>query len=169
MTAATIQASLASRTAAQAAAAAAAKAAYPNIPSMMSAPGSAANQQYPRPVQQYTRPQAQVVAPVATTTSISAPAGVSTIEAKPVLRNKAAEVTKFVPTSIVVRRDPSKKQPEPAHSSLPTYSQVASNVYQQHHQISHQQSSTGNAGTSAPTKSTDADYEKFMAEIENLL
>ena len=62
-----------------------------------------------------TSVQPAVLMAAATRTSQSfsderASSSASTIEAKPQLRNKMAEITRFVPTSLVVRRDTKSKQ-----------------------------------------------------------
>lgn len=67
----------------------------------------------------------------------------TTIEAKPQLRNLSADVTRFMPTSLRVKRDPTRK-PNKDVPVVPTVSAVT-----------------------APTK--DDAYEVFMKEMENLL
>jgi len=49
----------------------------------------------------------------------------TTIQAQPVLRNKIAEITRFVPTSLVVKRDPKKPSYSSSQSFVP--SQVTAN------------------------------------------
>ena len=43
--------------------------------------------------------------------------GATTIEAKPVLRNKMAELTRFVPSTLMVRRDQNKSRPQYQHQT----------------------------------------------------
>jgi hypothetical protein len=130
----------------------------------------------PQPVQQ--QQQQSTTATPATTT----------IEAKPVLRNKIAEITKFVPTNLIVRREQSSKNKlvSQFHSS---YSNSMSQPY---NYLSHQQqqytslnplnysssSSMKTASVSSQSeiggsiggqKSADAAYESFMKEIGDLL
>lgn len=78
----------------------------------------------------------------------------STIEAKPVLRNKVAEVTKFVPTSLVVKR-PGQESQKHEHTRPFDYGAHYEPPKQ------HVQNSS--------TKSTDAAYEEFMKEVSGLL
>jgi len=60
------------------------------------------------PPQSYSQPQ-QPLPPRSNQTQAAAePPQATTIQAKPVLRNKMAEITKFVPTSLVVKRDTKK-------------------------------------------------------------
>lgn len=67
----------------------------------------------------------------------------ATIEAKPQLRNLSADIMRFTPTSLRVKREPGKRAAKEV-SSAPTVSSVT-----------------------APTK--DDAYEVFMKEMENLL
>ncbi|RNA23733.1 WW domain-binding [Brachionus plicatilis] len=80
--------------------------------------------------------------------------GQLTIEAKPVLRNKAAEVTKFVPTSVIVKR-PGQEQPKHEHTRPYDYTS--------HYEAPKQ------TVQSSSTKSTDAAYEEFMKEVSGFL
>lgn len=79
----------------------------------------------------------------------------STIEAKPMLRNKVAEVTKFVPTSLIVKR-PGQEQQKHEHSTRPY-------DYSSHYDAPKQ------TVQASSTKSTDAAYEAFMKEVSGLL
>lgn len=79
----------------------------------------------------------------------------STIEAKPMLRNKVAEVTKFVPTSLIIKR-PGQEQQKHEHSTRPY-------DYSSHYEAPKQTVQTSS------TKSTDAAYEAFMKEVSGLL
>ena len=101
----------------------------------------------------------------------------TTIEAKPVLRNKAAESTKFVPISLLVKRDPLKKPEQASHNT--SSSNKFYDNYQQPRQVSsyhnhypasnsHKEYASSSSNTNA-TKSADADYEKFMNEIGKIL
>lgn len=69
--------------------------------------------------------------------------GGATIEAKPQLRNLSADIMRFTPTSLRVKREPGKRATKEV-SAAPTVSSVT-----------------------APTK--DDAYEVFMKEMENLL
>jgi hypothetical protein len=110
-------------------------------------------------------------------TSNAASSGLSTIEAKPVLRNKVAEVTKFVPTSLLIRRDPNKKthtsEHEHYHHTHHQQQHQAAQSSRYYDNYSHQgvaQSSNNSSNQSAKqTKSADAAYESFMKEIGGLL
>ncbi len=134
---------------------------------------SQANSQYARLQQLANKPtSAQQASGPATTT----------IEAKPVLRNKAAETTKFVPTSLLVRRDANKK-PDLYHSHqqqqqnnakksnafYDSYPSSASSYYNSSQPILTNNNNSQSSGASKNTKSTDEDYEKFMNEIGKLL
>ncbi|CAF0930213.1 unnamed protein product [Brachionus calyciflorus] len=90
----------------------------------------------------------------------------STIEAKPVLRNKVAEVTRFVPTSVIVRR--------PGHEQQQQYKQQEQTRpydYTQRSELSTSVKSNTNIiqSNSNNNKSTDAAYEDFMKEVSELL
>lgn len=108
--------------------------------------------------------------------SSAAAAGQSTIEAKPVLRNKISEVTKFVPTSLMVRRGPepaaSHKSSTPAHFSSHSSNHHNNDAYD--FMLKSQSKSSYSSARSAATgsdqsKSTDSAYASFMKEIEELL
>ncbi|KAL1452335.1 hypothetical protein MTO96_043826 [Rhipicephalus appendiculatus] len=71
------------------------------------------------------------------------PGSGATIEAKPQLRNLSADIMRFTPTSLRVKRDPAKRTTK----DVPTAPTVSS--------------------VTAPTK--DDAYELFMKEMENLL
>lgn len=100
-----------------------------------------------------------------------AAAAASTIEAKPVLRNKVGEITRFVPTSLMVRRDPNKPQAPPqnihhhAAASEPTHAHGYDFMGKNKMTIP----SANQPAAGGPTKSTDKAYESFMQEIEKLL
>jgi hypothetical protein len=76
----------------------------------------------PIQTQKYSAPPPAVVVAAPTRSAPAAAAASSysddrgpsatTIEAKPMLRNKMAEITRFVPTSLVVRRDIKSKAPQ---------------------------------------------------------
>ena len=59
----------------------------------------------PQPVQQQQQQQQQQYSQQSNTTTPAT----TTIEAKPVLRNKIAEITRFVPTNLIVRREQNSK------------------------------------------------------------
>lgn len=66
----------------------------------------------------------------------------STIEAKPLLRNKIAEVTRFVPTSLVVKRTESSAKKQPTHMQSTLSTQQMSSMQQQgpyNYMLQHQQ------------------------------
>ena len=79
--------------------------------------GSAIQAQRLPPQKYSTPPQPTVLMAAPTRTSTSAltsfnderGSSSTTIEAKPILRNKMVEITRFVPTSLVVRRDAKSK------------------------------------------------------------
>lgn len=82
----------------------------------------------------------------------------STIVAKPVLRNKIAEITKFVPTSLMVKRDSKPKLTQHREDPLSLYSNsnLPAYVPAREQQVNSKPSS-------------DVAYESFMKEINKLL
>lgn len=105
----------------------------------------------------------------------------TTIVGAPVLRNKIAELTRFVPTSVLVRRDASSKPAAKASEHADYQSRAPydymSQQQQQYASFNPLQSkasaaSSANAGTKpsgGKLASTDAAYDSFMKEIEKLL
>lgn len=79
--------------------------------------------------------------------------GSATISAQPQIRNIQAEVTKFMPTSLKVRRD----QPKAIRKKLPTKTQGISSVSSQYTSSRAMQDETGDA------------YDAFMKEMDGLL
>ena len=129
-----------------------------------------------------------------TNVDASAASQAATYEAKPILRNKLAEITKFVPTSLVVKRE-IKKPITPSSTSL-SLNQTPPNHGPYNYMLHQQQQyatlnpvrssfSTGSgdarvAGNSAMASSLkapsakliepkDATYDNFMKEIGKLL
>lgn len=58
----------------------------------------------------FSAPPTRTGAPSAPQSAVSMGEGATIIEAKPVLRNKMAELTRFVPSSLVVRREQKPRQ-----------------------------------------------------------
>ena len=83
----------------------------------------------------------------------------TTIEAKPQLRNKMQEITRFLPTSLVVRRDTKSK---------PTQ-QRPDGHYNPYMQQSYGSSGSASVQQTHPKASTDEAYEQFMKEMEKIL
>jgi hypothetical protein len=147
-----------------------------------------------QPNKNYSQGQvAKPPVPATTTTAPTDPANVtvppktSTIVAKPVLRNKVAEITRFVPTSLLVKRDTSHQTSLSgalSNSRDSVVTNFAPYDYMSHHQQSYtssnplnnnnKKSQSGDSGgdviTKQPSKldSTDA-YDSFMKEIGKLL
>lgn len=103
----------------------------------------------------------------------------TTIEAKPVLRNKLAEVTKFLPTSLIVRRD-THQSVLAANRKSAMQDELSNRPYdymsqqQQKYSTLNPLSSSNNkaqalSNTTGSTKSTDAAYEDFMKEVSELI
>lgn len=142
-------------------------------------------QQKPQP----PPPQPPVIPQQAATSSSSTS---STIEAKPVLRNKMAELTRFVPTTVLVKRaEPSStaKRHEMDHERALAHQQPYDYMSQrqQHYStynpvryqheypptttatVSSSNNQTSKGSNNKQTGSTDAAYESFMKEIHDLL
>lgn len=105
----------------------------------------------------------------------------TTIVGAPVLRNKIAELTRFVPTSVLVRRDASSK-PAVKASEHADYQSRAPYDYMSHQQQQYASfnplqskasaatsANVGNKPSGGKLASTDAAYDSFMKEIEKLL
>ncbi len=112
----------------------------------------------------------------------------STIEAKPVLRNKMAELTRFVPTNVLVKRsEPSSitKRNEIDHERTLGHQQPydymsqrqqhysaynpVRNQHEYHSTTVNMNNQTLKAQNNKQAGSTDAAYESFMKEIHDLL
>jgi hypothetical protein len=157
---------------------------YQNYPAPPPPPPPHQQQQQSHSIQassQYARLQQLANKPSQQSSYQSSGPATTTIEAKPVLRNKAAETTKFVPTSLLIRRDTNKK-PDMYHSNqepprkpsnyYDTYQdRYSSSTASYYSNKTQSMSASGNnsSNTTNNTKSTDEDYEKFMNEIGKLL
>lgn len=87
----------------------------------------------------------------------------TTIEAKPQLRNKIAEITRFVPTSLIVKRQDHQKSK--SSDNYPYIHHPSSSVPQH----AYATPSASIAETKNPKPSTDSAYEAFMKEINKFL
>lgn len=79
--------------------------------------------------------------------------GMTTITAKPQIRNLSADVTRFVPSTLRVRRE--DKKPQKAKPFISEFSR-------------HQQSQTTKSAHAKGTTKDDA-YMQFMREMQGLL
>jgi hypothetical protein len=118
--------------------------------------------QQPKYPTQPQQPSVLMAAPTRSSATLSeerASSSATTIEAKPQLRNKMQEITRFLPTSLVVRRDPKSK---PAQ-------QRSDGFYNPYMQQSYASSGSSSVQQTHPKASTDEAYEQFMKEMEKIL
>lgn len=141
----------------------------------------------------YQQPPSSSTSASATASATTSSTQSTTIEAKPVLRNKLAEVVRFVPTSVMVRRDAKKPTGGPSPTSAYSPAQPASASARQgpYDYMSQQQRMYASANPlkaayelpkatvydprqqgqqpDKPPKQSDSTYESFMKEIGKLL
>jgi len=121
----------------------------------------------PPPLNTFSAPPTRSGAPSAPQSSVSMGESATTIEAKPVLRNKMAELTRFVPSSLVVRRD---QKPRQANKADPFLSYLPQQATSNLPAFTPKQTQPARQETLKQAKpSTDAAYEAFMKEMNKIL